>query len=200
MSSAPRGAVGSESHHRRHGNVLGFGVRGLIKPAHVRPGLAQFRDMSHTHVAGSIHADSTARAPSWLSMPSDVNSLLPTLWSAGVRKDEPACSPLPASVSSRSPTGSARLSTWSMRLTCGREHALRRCLPGLDVYYAAKSFLCTTVARWVSEEDSASMSVPVVSWPGAAGRSRSATGGPTRQQQSVEELRGHDRRSRQDHR
>ena len=44
--------------------------------------------MSHTHVAGSIHADSTARAPGWLSVPSDVNTLLQTLWSTGVRKDE----------------------------------------------------------------------------------------------------------------
>ena len=44
--------------------------------------------MTHTHVAGSIHADSTAPAPSWLSMPSDVNALLPSLWSTGVDKDE----------------------------------------------------------------------------------------------------------------
>jgi diaminopimelate decarboxylase len=43
--------------------------------------------VTHTHVAGSIHADSTARAPSWLSIPSDVNTLLPSLWSAGVHKD-----------------------------------------------------------------------------------------------------------------
>ena len=44
--------------------------------------------MTHTHVAGSIHADSTARAPSWLSMPGDVNALLGILWSSGVAKDE----------------------------------------------------------------------------------------------------------------
>ena len=44
--------------------------------------------MSHTHVAASIHADSTARVPSWLSLPSDVNTLLPSLWSTGVSKDE----------------------------------------------------------------------------------------------------------------
>ena len=44
--------------------------------------------MSHTHVAGSIHADSSARAPSWLRMPRDVNALLSSLWSNGVRKDE----------------------------------------------------------------------------------------------------------------
>ncbi|HET9304100.1 MAG TPA: diaminopimelate decarboxylase, partial [Propionibacteriaceae bacterium] len=44
--------------------------------------------MTHTHVAGTIHADSTVRAPSWLSVPSDVNTLLPSLWSSGVHKDE----------------------------------------------------------------------------------------------------------------
>ena len=44
--------------------------------------------MTHTHVAGSIHADSSARAPSWLSRPSDVNTLLGSLWSSGVAKDE----------------------------------------------------------------------------------------------------------------
>ena len=43
--------------------------------------------MTHTHVAGPIHADSTARAPSWLSLPGDVNTLLPSLWSTGVDKD-----------------------------------------------------------------------------------------------------------------
>lgn len=44
--------------------------------------------MIHTHIAGSIHADSTVRPPSWLTTPSDVNALLPSLWSSGVRKDE----------------------------------------------------------------------------------------------------------------
>src|SRR5436190_17236954 len=58
------------------------------KAASIRPCLAQFRDMTHTHVAGSIHADSAARAPSWLSIPSDVNALLASLWSSGVGKDD----------------------------------------------------------------------------------------------------------------
>ena len=44
--------------------------------------------MTHTHVAGSIHADSAARAPIWLSIPNDVNALLQSLWSTGIRKDE----------------------------------------------------------------------------------------------------------------
>jgi diaminopimelate decarboxylase len=33
-----------------------------------------------------------------------------------------------------------------------RAHAFADAFNGWDVYYAAKSFLCTTVARWVSEE------------------------------------------------
>ena len=43
--------------------------------------------MTHTHVAGSIHADAGSRAPGWLGVPDDVNALLPGLWSAGVGKD-----------------------------------------------------------------------------------------------------------------
>ena len=39
-----------------------------------------------------------------------------------------------------------------MRPTCGSEHALADAFEGWDVYYAAKSFLCATVARWVSDE------------------------------------------------
>ena len=109
--------------------------------------------MTHTHVAGSIHADSTARAPSWLSIPSDVNTLLPSLWSTGVQKD---------------PTGVltvAGLSVVEIAEQVGtpvyvvdevdlreRARAFAAAFEGWDVYYAAKSFLCTTVARWVSEE------------------------------------------------
>ena len=90
VSAAPTEVrSGREPHHRYHGIVIGTCRRPRAdKSAPVRPGLAQFRDVTHTHVAGSIHADSTARAPSWLSLPSDVNTLLPSLWSTGVDKDE----------------------------------------------------------------------------------------------------------------
>jgi len=37
--------------------------------------------VTHIHVAGSIHADATVRAPGWLRIPPDVNALLPQLWS-----------------------------------------------------------------------------------------------------------------------
>ena len=109
--------------------------------------------MTHTHVAGSIHADSTARTPSWLSTPSDVNALLGNLWSSGVRKDENGV----LTVAGLSVTAIAdQLGTpvyvvdeADLR---ARARAFAQAFDGWDVYYAAKSFLCTTVARWVVEE------------------------------------------------
>ena len=109
--------------------------------------------MTHTHVAGSIHADSSARAPSWLRMPSDVNALLPSLWSSGVRKDENGV----LTVAGLSVIDIARqvgtpvyvVDEADLRT---RARAFAQAFEGWDVYYAAKSFLCTTVARWVIEE------------------------------------------------
>ena len=119
----------------------------------MRPGLAQFRDMSHTHVAGSIHADSTARAPGWLSVPSDVNTLLQTLWSTGVRKDETGVLTVAGlnvvEIANQVGTPVYVVDEADLR---ARARAFAAAFHGWDVYYAAKSFLCTTVARWVSEE------------------------------------------------
>ena len=109
--------------------------------------------MSHTHVAGSIHADSTARAPSWLSIPSDVNTLLPTLWSTGVRKDETGVLTVAGlsvvDIADQVGTPVYVVDEADLR---ARARAFADAFQGWDVYYAAKSFLCTTVARWVSEE------------------------------------------------
>jgi diaminopimelate decarboxylase len=109
--------------------------------------------MTHTHVAGSIHADSSARAPSWLRMPSDVNALLSSLWSSGVRKDENGV----LNVAGLSVIGIANKVRTPVYVVDeadlrARAHAFADAFTGWDVYYAAKSFLCTTVARWVSEE------------------------------------------------
>ena len=109
--------------------------------------------MTHTHVAGSIHADSSARAPSWLRMPSDVNALLPSLWSSGVRKDENGV----LTVAGLSVIDIARqvgtpvyvVDEADLRT---RARAFAQAFEGWNVYYAAKSFLCRTVARWVIHE------------------------------------------------
>ena len=109
--------------------------------------------MSHAHVAGSIHADAETRAPHWLGRPKDVNALLPRLWSRNVAKD-----------------GKGRLTVAGLRVDRiaeevgtpvyvvdeddlrHRARAFRKAFADWDVYYAAKSFLCTAVARWVAEE------------------------------------------------
>ncbi len=109
--------------------------------------------MTHSHVAGSIHADVASRAPGWLAVPDDVNELLSGLWSDGAVKD-------PAGVLSV-----AGLSVVEIAERCGtpvyvideadlraRARAFVRAFDGWTVYYAGKSFLCTAVARWVAEE------------------------------------------------
>jgi diaminopimelate decarboxylase len=109
--------------------------------------------MSHTHVAGSIHADSAARAPGWLSMPSDVNTLLQTLWSTGVRKDETGVLTVAGlsvvEIADQVGTPVYVVDEADLR---ARARAFADAFQGWDVYYAAKSFLCSTVARWVSDE------------------------------------------------
>ena len=109
--------------------------------------------MTHTHVAGSIHADSSARAPSWLRVPSDVNALLPSLWSSGVRKDENGILTVAGlsviDIASQVGTPVYVVDEADLRT---RARAFAQAFEGWDVYYAAKSFLCTTVAGWVIEE------------------------------------------------
>ena len=109
--------------------------------------------MTHTHVAGSIHADSTARAPGWLSIPSDVNTLLPSLWSTGVHKDTTGVLSVAGlsvvEIAEQVGTPVYVVDEADLR---ARARTFAAAFEGWDVYYAAKSFLCTTVARWVSEE------------------------------------------------
>ena len=109
--------------------------------------------MTHTHVAGSIHADAGSRAPGWLGVPDDVNALLPGLWSAGVDKDVDgvltAAGLDVAEIAERVGTPAYVIDEADLR---ARARAFAEAFAGWNVYYAAKSFLCTAVARWVTEE------------------------------------------------
>ena len=109
--------------------------------------------MTHSHVAGSIHADVASRAPGWLASPADVNALLPQLWSDSVSKDANGV----LSVAGRSVTElAAEVGTPAYVVDeadlRARARAFSEAFTGWRVYYAAKSFLCTAVARWVAEE------------------------------------------------
>jgi len=107
------------------------------------------------HLAGSIHADAigAARAPGWLAVPPDVNALLPRLWSAGVSKDAAGVLRVggvsATELAERVGTPAYVVDEADLR---ARARAFGDAFAGWDVYYAAKSFLCTAVARWVAEE------------------------------------------------
>jgi len=86
-------------------------------------------------------------------MPSDVNALLPSLWSSGVRKDEYGVLTVTGlsviDIANQAGTPVYVVDEADLR---ARARAFAQAFEGWDVYYAAKSFLCTTVARWVTEE------------------------------------------------
>jgi len=109
--------------------------------------------VTHSHVAGSIHADVSARAPGWLRTPSDVNALLPKLWSEGVGKDENGVLKVAGlrvtEIAEQVGTPVYVVDEQDLR---ARARAFAEAFDGWDVYYAGKSFLCTAVARWVAEE------------------------------------------------
>jgi len=86
-------------------------------------------------------------------MPSDVNALLGTLWSSGVAKDENGVLTVAGlsvvEIANQVGTPAYVVDEADLR---ARARGFAEAFDGWDVYYAAKSFLCTTVARWVAEE------------------------------------------------
>ncbi|MBO0812399.1 MAG: diaminopimelate decarboxylase [Microlunatus sp.] len=108
--------------------------------------------MSHTHVAGSIHAD-VALAPVWLGLPDDVNALLPRLWSRNTSKNaagELLVAGLTVTeIAARVGTPVYVLDEDDLR---SRAREFAAAFGGWDVYYAGKSFLCKAVVRWIAQE------------------------------------------------
>ena len=109
--------------------------------------------MTHIHVAGEIHVDPAARAPHWLAVPDDVNSLLPELWSANTSKSDDGVLQVAGldvdRIASEVGTPAYVLDAADLK---ARARAFREAFAGWRVYYAGKSFLCTAVARWVAAE------------------------------------------------
>jgi diaminopimelate decarboxylase len=109
--------------------------------------------MSHAHVAGSIHADAEARAPGWLARPDDVNALLTRLWSTNTSKNAAGMLTVAGlgvdEIAAAVGTPVYVVDELDLR---DRARAFRTAFADWDVYYAAKSFVCTAVARWVAAE------------------------------------------------
>ncbi|HTW17751.1 MAG TPA: diaminopimelate decarboxylase [Nocardioides sp.] len=105
-----------------------------------------------THEAGWAHAPGALRGPSWLREPADPNHLVPHLWSSTAHKvdGELHVGGLPvADLVAEHNTPAYVLDEDDFR---ARARAFRDAFSSYDVYYAGKAFLCTAVARWVSEE------------------------------------------------
>jgi diaminopimelate decarboxylase len=105
------------------------------------------------HVAGSIHADVLSRAPGWLGVPADVNDLMPQLWSRNVGKNAEGVLTVAGltvtEIAAQVGTPAYVVDEEDLRQ---RARDFAAAFAGWDVYYAGKSFLCTGVARWVSDE------------------------------------------------
>ncbi|HHU38233.1 MAG TPA: diaminopimelate decarboxylase [Propionibacterium sp.] len=109
--------------------------------------------MTHMHVAGSIHADATSAAPVWLVKPSDPNELVEGLWSGTVVRDgegELRIGGLGASEIVEQ-EGSPVYVVDEVDFK-GRALTWREAFAGWHIYYASKSFLTGTVARWIDEQ------------------------------------------------
>jgi diaminopimelate decarboxylase len=106
----------------------------------------------HAHEAGWAHAEGL-RGPSWLRPPSDVNELVPLLWSSTARKNADGALEV-GGVDLRDLVAEHGSPAYVLDEADfrSRARAFREAFGDYDVYYAGKAFLCTTVARWVAEE------------------------------------------------
>ena len=109
--------------------------------------------MTHMHVAGSIHADATSAAPVWLVKPADANVLADGLWSGTVTRAASGELHIGGLAASEiiAQTGSPVYVIDELDFR-GRALSWKQAFDGWGVYYASKSFLCSTVARWLADE------------------------------------------------
>lgn len=109
--------------------------------------------MTHMHVAGSIHADVAQAGPHWLRRPDNANDLDPTLWSETVKRASDGV----IEVGGREVTDIVAAEGSPVYVLDeadfrSRARAFRDAFAGWRVYYAGKSLLTRTIARWVGEE------------------------------------------------
>ncbi len=112
------------------------------------------------HEAGALHAQGYG-APSWLARPDDVNALVPALWPSGVARGADAALVVAgvgvAELAAEHGTPAYVLDEADFRarataFTTAFDEAFAPLCGGADVYYAAKAFTCTAVARWLRED------------------------------------------------
>lgn len=114
--------------------------------------------MPTAHPSGWAHADGALRSnrpggPHWLREPADPDALVEHLWSRTTSKADGVLSvggvPLPELVREHGSPAYV-LDEDDFR---ARAAAFRDAFADYDVFYAGKAFLCTTVVRWLAEEE-----------------------------------------------
>jgi diaminopimelate decarboxylase len=113
------------------------------------------------HEAGALHAEGYG-APAWLRPPDDVNALVPMLWARTVRRGRSGgrltVADVPVDViAAEYGTPAYVVDEVDFRARAAEfrrafDDAFADLCGGADVYYAGKAFLCTEVARWVTQE------------------------------------------------
>lgn len=105
------------------------------------------------HEAGAMHGDFASLRPAWLSVPEDVNALLPQLWAAGVERSDQGSlhvGGIPVGrLAEEFGTPAYILDEDDFRARC---RAWSRAFTGADVFYAAKAFCSKAVLRAAAEE------------------------------------------------
>jgi len=100
-------------------------------------------------------------APEWLQVPADLNALHEPLWAGGVERNdagELTIDGLTVSELQRQygtplfVLSETDFRTRARAFSDAFNNAFADICGGVDVYYAGKSFLCTSVVRWVEEE------------------------------------------------
>jgi len=103
------------------------------------------------HPAGPRHADVLPDAHA-AAAPDDLNRLDPAIWPVSARRGGGVLQLGGVAVTdlvAEHGTPALLLDEDDLR---GRARAYAAAYQGVDVYYAGKAFLCTTVARWIAEE------------------------------------------------
>ena len=103
------------------------------------------------HPAGPRHAEVSAEHPA-LRPAEDLNALTPGVWPQSAHRNGEVLriGGLPVTaLAAEHGTPAFILDEADFR---ARARAYARAFTGADVYYAAKAFLCTTVARWLAED------------------------------------------------
>ena len=112
------------------------------------------------HEAGAMHAAGPG-APVWLERPADVDAMLPHLWPANVARGGDGVVAVAgvdvAAIAAEHGTPAYVVDEADFRARArgfrdSFETAFAPLCGGADVYYAAKAFTCTAIARWVREE------------------------------------------------